>query len=193
MPNTVAIFHGYGGNKPNSWLTWLNIELNKKDIKTIYPSFPFMGSSSITDWYDEFLKYQDNLIEPITIVGHSAGTTFAFYLAEKSEIKIKKMILVCPLNNIDGAEFNRPGSETESTFIRNFVHQQFNFNVIKLKVKDIVFLLSDDDYNVPYKKTLEYFSNIFPEAGFITLEKYGHVNEKAGITQLPQALDELIK
>ncbi len=193
MAKTVAIFHGYGGNKPSSWLSWLNTKLIDKGFKTIYPSFPHMGSSKIQDWEKEFTKYCDLIHEPISIVGHSAGTTFAFNLAQKSDIKIDKLILVCPLNDIDGAEHDRPGSESEATFIRNFVHQHFNFDIIKAKVKDIVFILSDNDPNVPYKETLEYFRNIFPTAKFITLENYGHINEKSGITELPEILVELTK
>lgn len=193
MAKTVAIFHGYGGNKPTSWLSWLNKELTELSISTIYPSFPFMGSSTIKDWSKEFSKYTQQLKEPISIVGHSGGTTFAFYVAQNTDIKIEKMILVCPLNNIDGAEYNRPGDENQAPFIRNFVHQNFDFDIIKSKVKEFVFILSDNDHNVPYEETKKYFQDIFPDAKFITLHNYGHVNEKAGITELPQVLEELLK
>ena len=193
MVNTVAIFHGYGGNKPNSWLTWLNNKLAEEVIKTVYPSFPFIGSSTIKDWYNEFSKYQENLKNPISVVGHSGGTTFALYLAQHTEIQIQRMILVCPLNNIDGAEHNRPGNEAEAIFIRNFVHQKFDFDLIKSHVKEFVFILSDNDHNVPFEETKAYFSHIFPTAKFIALHNYGHINEKAGITELPEVYDELIK
>jgi predicted alpha/beta hydrolase family esterase len=191
MTKTVAIFHGYGGNKPNSWLTWLNKTLADEGIRTIYPSFPFMGSSTIADWCKEFLKYQDEVIEPISIVGHSGGTTFAFYVAQNSQIQIEKMILVCPLNDRSGADVDRPGDDPQAAFIKDFVHQHFNFDIIKTKVNDFVFLLSDNDSKVPYEESMHYFKSIFPTAKFITLKKHGHVNEKSGITQLPQVLEEL--
>lgn len=193
MMQTVALFHGYSGNKPNTWLSWLNKQLIGHSISTIYPSFPFMGSSTIESWYKEFSKYVTQLKEPVSIVGHSGGTTFAFYVAQNTDIQIERMILVCPLSNIDGAEHNRPGSQDEASFVRNFVHQDFDFNTIKSKVKEFVFILSDNDHNVPYEETKKYFENIFPDAKFITLTQYGHVNEKAGITQLPQVLEELLK
>jgi len=193
MVNTVAIFHGYGGNKANSWLTWLNNKLAEEGINTVYPTFPFMGSTTISDWYNEFSKYQVDLKEPISVVGHSGGTTFAFYLAQNTNIQINRMVLVCPLNNIDGAEHNRPGNESEATFIRNFVHQKFNFDLIKSHVKEFVFILSDNDHNVPFEETKDYFTQIFPTAKYITLHDYGHINEKAGITELPEAYEELMK
>lgn len=193
MTKTVAIFHGYGGNKPNSWLTWLNKQLVDHGNATIYPSFPFMGSSTIQDWSEEFSKYTQDLKEPISIVGHSGGTTFAFYVAQNTDIRIEKMILVCPLNDIDGAEHNRPGGDEQAPFIRNFVHQHFDFDLIKSHVNELTFVLSDNDINVPYEATRKYFQNIFPDAKFITLHNYGHVNEKAGITELPQVLEELMK
>lgn len=193
MTNTVAIFHGHGGNKPNSWLTWLNKELVGQGIQAIYPSFPFMGSSTIESWQDEFSKHIIGQNGPISMVGHSAGTTFALYAAQRNDIKINKMILVCPLNNIDGAEHNRPGSDSEAPFIRNFVHQKFDFELIKSRVKEFVFILSDNDPNVPYEPTKKYFQNIFPDVKFITLHNSGHVNEKAGITELPIVLEELMK
>lgn len=193
MTKTVAIFHGYGGNKPTSWLSWLNKELMDRSISTIYPSFPSMGSSTIEKWYEELSNHNRDLKEPISIVGHSGGTTFAFYVAQNTDIKIEKMILVCPLNNIDGAEYSRPGDESQAPFIRNFVHQNFDFDIIKSKVKEFVFILSDNDSKAPYELTKKYFENIFPNAKFITLHNYGHVNEKAGITELPQVLGELLK
>jgi len=193
MDNTVAIFHGYGGNKPTSWLTWLNNELINMGVSTIYPSFPFMGSSTIDDWYQEFLKSQDKIKEPISLVAHSGGTTFAFYLVQKNDIQIDKMILVCPLNNVDGAEHNRPGDEAQAPFIRNFVHQHFDFNLIKSRVKEFAFILSDNDPNVPCESTRKYFEKIFPNAKFITLHNCGHVNEKAGITELPEVLVMLLE
>lgn len=193
MAQKVAIFHGYGGNKPSSWLTWLNKVLMDRSISTIYPSFPSMGSSTIQDWYEEFSKYTQDIKESISIVGHSGGNTFAFYLVQNADIKVEKMILVCPLNNIDGAEYNRPGDESQAPFIRNFVHQNFDFEIIKSKVKEFVFILSDNDLKAPYEQTKKYFENIFPNAKFITLHNYGHVNEKAGITELPQVLEELLK
>lgn len=193
MTKTVAIFHGYGGNKPSSWLSWLNRQLIDRGITTIYPSFPSMGSSTIGEWYEEFSQSTIEFKEPASIVGHSGGTTFAFYVAQHSSIQIGKMILVCPLNNIDGAEYNRPGDESQAPFIRNFVHQNFDFEIIKSKVKQFVIILSDNDHNVPYEETKKYFQDIFPDAKFITLHNYGHINEKAGITELPQVLEELIK
>lgn len=192
MIKTVGIFHGYGNKTPNSWLTWLNSELKIRDIETVYPSFPPLGSSTIESWYSEYCKYVDKLEEPIALVGHSAGTVFAFYVAQRSLVEIEKIILVCPLNNIDGAEFNRPGDENEAPFIRNFIHQNFDFELIKSKVKEFVFVLSDDDTKVPYEKTLAYFQSIFPTAKYITLSKHGHVNEKSGITKLPVVMEELL-
>ncbi|MBP9670258.1 alpha/beta hydrolase [Candidatus Woesebacteria bacterium] len=197
MDRTVAIFHGYGGNKPSSWLSWLNKQLIDRGVATIYPAFPPMGSSTIKDWYSEFSKYIKDTNEPISIVGHSGGTTFSFYLAQNSDIKIEKMILVCPLNDISGADtsalVHKPEVQDQVPFIRNFVHQNFDFDIIRSRVKEFIFILSDNDHNVPYEETKKYFQNIFPEAKFITLHNYGHVNEKAGITDLPQVLDELLK
>lgn len=189
MSNSVAIFHGYSGHKPGSWLTWLDNELVSRKFSTIYPSFPPLGSSRIEEWYEHFQKYQTGIKEPLTIVGHSAGTTFALYLIEHLDIKYDKLVLVCPLSNRDGAEYNRPGIESEAPFIRTFVHQNFDFELIKARVKDITFILSDDDPNVPYKKTKKYFSQIFPDAKFLTLHNSGHINAKAGITELPQVLE----
>ena len=192
MVNTVAIFHGYGGNKPNSWLTWLNKKLTDLGKQTIYPSFPFMGSSTIEDWREEFSRYSQNMKLPISIVGHSAGSTFAFYLVQNSDIIVEKMILVSPLNNLDGAEHDRPGDANQAPFIRNFVHQNFDFDIIKSKVKEFIFVLSDNDNKAPYQTTKKYFQKIFPDSRFITLHNSGHVNEKAGITELPLILEELL-
>ena len=190
---TVAIFHGYGGNKPNSWLTWLNKQLNDMGISTIYPSFPFMGSSHISDWYSEFSKYKNDFKGPVSLVGHSGGTTFAFYTIQNNDMQFEKVILVCPLNDLVGADTVRPGDEIQAPFIRAFVHQHFDFDLIKSRVKEFVFILSDNDPNVPYESTRDYYRGIFPNSKFITLHNYGHINEKAGITELPIVLDELLK
>lgn len=193
MVKTVAIFHGYGGKKSDSWLTWLNSELINRSISTIYPSFPPLGSSTIEEWYSDYLKNFDELKRPVIMVGHSAGTVFALYAAQKSNILIEKLILVCPLNHVDGAEYQRPGGEDEASYIRNFVYQKFDFELIKSRVKKFVFLLSENDTKVPYEKTLKYFKNIFPDAKYVTLKDSGHVNEKAGITELPVVLEETLK
>lgn len=195
MKKTVCIFHGYGGNKPSTWLTWLNNSLQQQGYNTIYPTFPFMGTSKIEDWFEEFKKYRIT-DEPITIVGHSGGTTLAFYVAQHMDIRIDKMILAAPLNDKQGADYaltSRPGKEAEVDYLRNFIHQNFDFDAIKSKVKEFTFLLSDNDHLVPYTETLNYFKQIFPDAKFITLPNHGHINEKAGITQLPEVLDEIVK
>jgi predicted alpha/beta hydrolase family esterase len=101
------------------------------------------------------------------------------------------MILVCPLSNIDGAEHNRPGDEEQATYIRNFVHRNLDFELIKSRVKEYIFIFSDNDPKVPYPSTLEYYRKLFPAGKFVTLTGYGHVNEKAGITKLPQVLEAL--
>lgn len=192
MSNSVAIFHGYSGHKPGSWLSWLEQELLSRKFDPIYPSFPPLGSSRIEEWYEHFQKYQTNIKGPLSIVGHSAGTTFALYLIEHLDIKYDKLVLVCPLNNQDGAEYNRPGAESEAPFIRAFVHQEFDFDLIKARAKNITFILSDNDPNVPYEKTKKYFSQIFPNAKFLTLHNAGHINAKAGIFELPVALEEIV-
>lgn len=192
MVNTVAIFHGYSGHKPGSWLIWLNNELISRQFSPIFPSFPPLGSSTIEEWYKHFQKDQTKIKEPLAIVGHSAGTTFAFYLIEHLDIKYDKLVLVFPLNNQDGAEYNRPGTESEAPFIRAFVHQEFDFDLIKARIKDVTFILSDNDPNVPYEKTKQYFSRIFPDAKFLTLHNSGHINAKAGIFELPVVLEEIV-
>jgi predicted alpha/beta hydrolase family esterase len=193
MAKTVCIFHGYGGNKPGTWLALLNTSLQEQGYRTIYPSFPFMGSSKIEDWFEEFKKYPLSG-ESLTIVGHSGGTTFAFYIAQHLDVQIDKMILVAPLNDQVGAEFGlttRPGKEAENPFLRDFIHQNFDFDVIKSKVREFIFMLSDNDHLIPHQSTLDYFKKIFPNAKFVTLPNYGHVNEKAGITQMLEVFDEI--
>jgi predicted alpha/beta hydrolase family esterase len=195
MSKTVGIFHGYGGNKPSSWLTWLNMQLVNKGYNTIYPSFPFLGSSTIEEWDKEFSKNKERLVEPISLVGHSGGTTFALYVAQHSGLHFEKLILVCPLNDIQGADMSslvkKPEIRDQVPYIRNFIHQNFDYDLIKSRVDSFVFVLSDNDPNVPYAETKQYFMRIFPTAKFITLHDYGHVNEKAGVTQLPEVLQEL--
>lgn len=197
MTQTVAIFHGYGGYKPNSWLSWLNNQLKDKGINTIYPEFPFLGASTIEQWYEVWKRSTQNITEPVSLIGHSGGTTFALYLAQHSGLTFKKLILVAPLNDIDGADYSKlydkPGREGQKPFVRNFIHQHFNYELIKPIVKEITFILSDNDPHIPCQETITYFKNIFPEAKFITLHNYGHINEKVGVTELPQVLVELMK
>ena len=194
--NTVGIFHGYGGYRENSWLTWLNKQLLNKGITTIYPSFPFLGSSTIESWYEEFAKHKHLIKTPVSLVGHSAGTTFSLYTVQKNNIMYEKLILVCPLDDINGADMsgllNRSGKESEIPFIRNFVHQHFDYEIIQSRVKEFVFVLSDNDPRVPYNETMNYFKKKINKAKFVTLHNAGHVNEKAGITELPQVLEELL-
>jgi predicted alpha/beta hydrolase family esterase len=109
-------------------------------------------------------------------------------------LHIDKMILAAPLNDQQGADYaltSRPGKESEISYLRNFIHQNFDFDTIKSKVNEFTFLLSDNDHLVPYEETRSYFENISPKAKFIKLHEYGHINEKAGITELPEVVNAI--
>lgn len=192
---TVGIFHGYGGYRPSSWLSWLDKELRDREIETIFPEFPFLGASTIEEWYQVLMSMDKKLTEPALLVGHSGGVIFSLYVVEQSKQKFEKLVLASPLNDQNGVEmstiFDKPGREAQRPYVTNFIQQKFDYNKIVPKVKNITFVMSDNDPHVPYAESRDYYQNIFPKAKFITLHNAGHINEKAGIDKIPEVLREL--
>jgi len=78
------------------WMSWLKNELDKRGIPTEIVSMPHPWEPVYEDAKKVFDKIDIN--EDTILIGHSAGcASLARYLGER-KVRVKKLILVAPLN-----------------------------------------------------------------------------------------------
>jgi len=114
-------------------------------------------------------------------VGHSLGPMAIFRYLENLSQKIR----VAGVISVAGFASGIKEPEIES-----FFRTELNFENVKTKVRlGLVAINSDNDKWVPWEKAEE-LKNKFGSK-LIRLHNAGHINEDAGYTQLPEALDRI--
>lgn len=97
---TLLCVHGWGGTKDS--FTELRAALTGTDIQILTPDLPGFGSAQdpphawtvddYADWIEHYMKEQ-NITEPIHLLGHSHGGRIAIKLAVRGSIPIEHLYL----------------------------------------------------------------------------------------------------
>ena len=137
----VLIMHGTAGNSQENWFPWLKVELEKKGYIVWVPNLPGSEHPSIHT-YNKFIlgHKQFNFNADTIIVGHSSGAVATLGLLQElpENTKINKVYLVGAFNGDLG------WSE-----LKNFYEKPFDFELIKTKANQFIFIHSDNDPYCP--------------------------------------------
>lgn len=178
----VFIIHGLQGTPNTHWKPWLKRELESKGFEVSMPQMPNSAFPSLFDWI-ETLKYSVGTVDENTyFVGHSLGCiTIVRYLAGLNEgEKAGGAVLVAGF-------YTDVGLPEISEFSTNIEEVK----KAKNHCGKFVSILSDNDNSVPIEKGMELHSALDGE--LIIENKKGHFCEEDGVTELPSALEAILK
>ena len=96
MNSNVFIFHGTEGYPEENWFPWMKEQLEAKGCKVIVPQFPSPPEipAKISEWFEVFNKYQEDINENTIIIGHSLGGVFALRVLEQLKQPIRAVFFV---------------------------------------------------------------------------------------------------
>jgi len=137
----AVILHGTDGNHKENWFPWLKNELELREFNVWSPDLPQADEPSIKRYNKFLLKKNDWEFDQDTIlIGHSSGAVAILGLLQDlpKDISVDTCYLV-------GAFKDDLGWDS----LKNLFDDPFDFNLIKTKAKQFIFIHSDNDPYCP--------------------------------------------
>lgn len=183
----VFIIHGWEAGPEMHWFPWLKEKLEGQGFAVTAPAMPNTMEPKIKEWLKELARVVGKSDGQTYFVGHSIGCqTILRYLAKGRQVQAGGAVLVAPWFRL----INLETEETEK-IARPWLETPLDFNKVKRATTKIVGIFSNNDPYVPLinseilKKKLEAEIIIVPNAG--------HFNFEDGVSQLPAALNAVLK
>lgn len=176
----VYLIHGFEGSPNGGWRPFIMRELGKHDIYACALSMPSPEKPVLSEWLSEIKRYIDrDLNDEIYLIGHSlGGTAILRYLEQFNSPNLKGIISV-----------SAPCHGNENNKIINFLKTDFNWALIKSRIKKAVVIHGDNDPLVPLTDAEEISKEL--NAKLIVIKNGKHLNGSAGFTELPELLEVL--
>jgi predicted alpha/beta hydrolase family esterase len=182
-PVNYLIAHGAYGHCEENWFPWLGKNLRAEGCRVAIPNFPTPEGQNLAAWESVALETMRGWNPAdTTLIGHSAGAVLVLRLAEKARWPFKAIFSVCPFARMLGLPQFDP-------LIASFVERPFDWQRVRMGAGKITCVAGTDDPYVPLDYSREVATAIGAE--FITVEKGGHLNAKAGIYEFPLLLDKI--
>ncbi len=178
MKNAL-ILHGTDSNAHANWFPWLRNELEKNGYQVWVPNLPNAEKPDIERYNKYLLENKDwEFNGESVIIGHSSGAVAILGLLEAlpKDIKVNKCILVGSFKDDLGWDS-----------LKELFTKPFNFEKIKSKAKQFIFIHSNNDPYCPLDHA-KYLSQKL-EGKLIILPGREHFGGEH-IT-IPEILDEL--
>ena len=185
MNSNVFIFHGTEGYPEENWFPWMKEQLEAKGCKVIVPQFPSPPEipAKISEWFEVFNKYQEDINENTIIIGHSLGGVFALRVLEQLKQPIRAVFFVgTPIGVQPIKNYDRDSS---------FTGFAFNWSAIKSNSKHFDVFQSDNDPYVSLGNGEQLAKELGVELTFIS--NAGHFNESAGYLAFTDLLEKIRK
>lgn len=180
------LVHCWSGKIEDGWYPWIKKHLENNEIKVIMKNMPNTDKPNIKEWVSELENIVDNIDDETFFIGHSIGCqTILRYLQKQEVQKIGGIFFVAPWFDLLPEEMD----EESNNIAYEWIHEEIDFEKIKLFTDNITAIFSDNDYFVDIKQELEFKTKL--NAKTITLKNKGHISEEDGIKELPEALLEL--
>lgn len=166
----AVILHGTKGDHTENWFPWLKNELEKLGYEVWVPDLPHADRPNMSR-YNEFLlsqgwDFQDNLI-----VGHSSGSVAILGLLQAlpETAKVNTAILV-------GSFTERLAKDPSWDMLTELFYKPFDFESIKKKAGQFIFVHSDNDPFCPLEQAQELHAKLGGE--FVLMPGMGHFTMK---------------
>src|SRR3989344_8641882 len=110
---------------------WIKKELEKNKFKVILPEMPNTKKPEIESWVNkvsEVISNENNFY----FIGHSIGRQTILRFIEKSDVKVKGLILIAPWINLNQKTLEEEGEETKE-IAKPWIETPIDFKKIKSK------------------------------------------------------------
>ena len=184
----VFIIHGWGGNSEESWFPWLKKELEQRKFKVIVPNMLNSKIPKIDAWVSHLTENIGKADKNTFLVGHSIGCQAIMrYLEQLSpKEKIGGAVLVAGFFTLTGL------TTKEKPIAKPWLENSIDFKKVKEHCSNLTVILSDNDSYVPLEENKLKFEKEL-NAKVIVKHNLGHFSGENGITELPSALQEILK
>lgn len=186
----VFIIHGWDGYPEENWFPWLKKELEVRGFEVFVPQLPAPDLPEINSWVSTLSKTVGISDEETYFVGHSIGCqTIVRYLESlPTEFKIGGVVFVAGffkrLTNLEDDEDVRQTA-------KQWLETPIDFSKVRIHVPRSVAVFSDNDQYVPLDNQDDFRDKL--NSKIIVEHEKGHFNTAAGVTELPEVLEELLK
>lgn len=186
----VFIVHGWDGHPEEGWFPWLKKELEAKGFEVFVPELPDAESPRITKWVAKLAKTVGMPDKDTYFVGHSIGCkAIAHYLETlPAGARVGGVVFVAgffkKLTNLE----DDPATQETATL---WLEAPLDLEKVKSHLLKSVAIFSDDDPYVPLENQNDFRDQLGAE--IIIEHKQGHFSGSTGTTELPIALQSVLK
>jgi predicted alpha/beta hydrolase family esterase len=192
MPRAIII-HGWSGKPKGDWFPWLRSKLESLGWEVLVPVMPDTDAPKIESWVKMLASTVGAPNSDTYLVGHSIGCqTILRYVAGLSiGQRVGGAVLIAPFLRLDpnGVEY----ADDEKAIVGPWIDPQLNLAAPRLRfIHGSVAIFSDNDYWVSATYNEPRFRQELG-AQTIILPNRGHFMERDGVTELPEALESILK
>lgn len=174
----TVLIHGWQGNEPEHWQTWLAERLGDAGREVRYPDLPDADAPQLVPWREALLATLDGLPEDgFDVVCHSLGVLlWLHHVHAGGGPRPARVALVSP-----------PSPHTEVPELAPFLPVPMEIDLVRHAADGTVLVCADNDPYCPegaaaaYGRTLKLPTTLIPGAG--------HINVEAGFGPWPAVLD----
>jgi hypothetical protein len=174
----TVILHGWQGNEPSHWQTWLAARLSDAGREVCYPSLPDAATPQLSSWLSALDAALDGLPDDgFDVVCHSLGVLlWLHHVRAGAGPRPARVVLVAP-----------PSPRTPVPELAPFLPVPLSVDLVRHAADGTVLVCSDDDPYCPegaalaYGRTLKMATTVLPGTR--------HINVEAGFGPWPAMLD----
>lgn len=190
MTKRIFIIHGWEGHPEEGWFPWLKRELEARGFTVVVPQLPDPDHPRIGHWIPALAAVVGAPDEQTYFVGHSMGCqAIARYLESLPEgASVGGAVFVAGFFKRLTGLGSEPGfPETE----HHWLGTAPDFKKIKTRLRHSVAIFSDNDPYVPLDNQDDFRDKLGSE--IIIERNMGHFSKSEGVTELPIALDSILR
>ncbi len=181
----VFIVHQWNGSPQTDWYPWLKSQLEAKGFEVHVPAMPDSAAPNMKKWISFLKKSVKNPDVETFFVGHSIGCQTIVRYLSSLKTQVGGAVFVAGWFKLTGL------GEEEKAIAQPWIEIEINFSKAKQNMGKSVAIFSDNDPYVPMINMKMFKSELESE---IILEGHkGHFTQDDSVTELPIALESLIK
>jgi len=180
------IVHRWEGSPDEGWIPWLKRELEADGFDVFVPAMPDPDKPVIDTWVSHLAKEVGTVDSDTFFVGHSIGCQTIMRFVERlpNDQVAGGAVFVAPWFTLMGLE-----DEEDKKIAKPWLETHIEDTAVQEHIPTLTCIFSDDDYYVPVENE-EMFRDRM-QAFTITLEGRKHFTGEDGVTELPEALEEV--
>lgn len=186
----AILVHGWGGYPQEGWLPWLKKELEDQHFAVQVPQLPDTENPHINTWIPALAEVVGTPDAQTFFVGHSMGAeAIARYLETLPEgVTVGGAVFVAGFFK---RLTNLWGGEKEREIASHWLDTPLDLSKVRQHLPRSVAIFSDNDKWVPLDNADDFREQLASE--IIVEHERGHFSGSEGTTELPVALDALLR